>query len=258
MIRTLVHGGGRMAQGVIAQLLDNPDCVLTGVISRSNPFGPEDHGRSPCNWFTSLEDFKATADLVIDFTLPGGTGKAAEWCEQNNVALVSGTTGLSEADFAALKKAALKVPVLWAPNLSYGVALLTKLVHETADTLGVRAHIKISETHHKNKIDAPSGTALALAAAVMEGRSRPLEDLLNTEQAEGVATSEDGDLTFSSVREGEVIGEHTVGFELPGEVIELTHKAQDRGVFAAGALKAGIWLKNKAPGYYNTSDWLNL
>ncbi len=198
------------------------------------------------------------ADLLIDFTLPGGTGVAAQWCAANKVALLSGTTGLTDEDIEALKKAALEVPVLWAPNLSHGVALITALVRQAASALGVRANISISDIHHQHKLDAPSGTAMALAGAVMEGRSERLQELLSPERIAGMSGAEEGELAFSSVREGEVVGEHTVSFTLPDEVIEITHKALDRDVFAKGALKAGEWLVKQAPGYYSTGDWLGI
>ena len=222
-----------MARRVLAQLPEFENYELVGLVSRS-----QQDDLSETDWFPSLDDIKTSADLLIDFTLPGGTRLAAQWCESNVVALLSGTTGLSEEDIEALKTAALKVPVLWAPNLSHGVALVTSLVAQAATALGVDASIHISETHHKHKLDAPSGTALALAAAAMEGRSEAP--------------------AFTSLREGEVIGEHTVSFALADEVIEITHKALDRDVFAKGALKAGEWLVKQKPGYYSTSDWLGL
>ena len=135
---------------------------------------------------------------------------------------------------------------------------MSSLVRQTAAALGVAANITINDIHHKHKIDAPSGTALALAAAVMEGRSERLEDLLEPQRLESMLSGEEGELAFTSVREGEVIGEHTVSFALPDEVIEITHKALDRAVFAKGALKAGEWLVGQKPGYYSTSDWLGL
>ena len=174
------------------------------------------------------------------------------------MALLSGTTGLADEDSRALKSAAQKVPVLWAPNLSYGVALMVALVQRAADVLGASANITITDKHHQHKVDAPSGTALALAAAVMEGRSERLEDLLDPKQLEGLPDGDHGELVFSSIREGEAVGEHTVHFELPDEVIEIGHKALKRDVFAKGALKAGEWLVRQKPGFYSTSDWLGL
>ncbi len=241
MTRALVHGAGRMARRVLAHMPEFDNYELAGIVSRTQP---ED--LPTIDWFASLEDFKQSADLLIDFTLSGGTRTAADWCAGNGVALLSGTTGLVDEDIKALKTAAQTVPVLWAPNLSFGVALMTSLVRQAAGVLGASASITINDIHHKHKVDAPSGTALALAAAVMEVRS------------ERLAIGDEGEQTFSSVREGEVIGEHTVSFALADEVIEITHKALERDVFAKGALKAGEWLIRQEPGYYSTGDWLGL
>jgi len=244
MTRVLLHGAGRMAQRVLAGLPGFENFELIGLVSRTKP--DDDTGT---DWFESLEDVNVSADLLIDFTLPGGTRNAAQWCSVRNVALLSGTTGLTEDDIKALENASVKVPVLWAPNLSQGVALMTSLVRQAANALGTRAKISISDIHHKHKKDAPSGTALALAAAAMKGRS---------EQLAGSAVTDDGEPAFSSVREGEVVGEHTVSFAMPDEVIEITHRALDRDVFAKGALKAGEWLVQQAPGFYSTGDWMGL
>jgi 4-hydroxy-tetrahydrodipicolinate reductase len=239
MTRTLVHGAGRMARRVLHHLPDFRRLELIGLISRTRP---ED--KPGIAWYPSLLELNTAADLLIDFTLPGGTRIAADWCGANNVALLSGTTGLTHEDVEALRNASLKVPVLWAPNLSHGMALMQALVRQVANALEPSAKISINDIHHIHKLDAPSGTALALADAVMEGRiGTPCE------QSEPV---------FSSVREGDVVGEHTVRFALPDEVIEITHKALDRDVFARGALRAAQWLVQQAPGYYSTGDWLGL
>lgn len=253
MTRTLVHGAGRMAGSVLAQLPGFENLELVGLVSRTRP--DENPG---IDWFASLEELESDVDLLIDFTLPGGTRAAARWCAVNNVALLSGTTGLNDEDMQALKNTALKVPVLWAPNLSHGVALVTVLVRQAAGALGVSADISINDVHHRHKLDAPSGTALALASAVKEGRSRGSQSRTDGEASTGLSSSDKGDVAFSSVREGEIVGEHTISFAMPDELIEITHKALDRDVFAKGALKAGEWLVRQKPGYYSTSDWLGL
>lgn len=239
MTRVLVHGAGRMAGRILAKLPEFANYELAGVVSRTPPIGD-----GAVDWFPTLEDIEKPADLLVDFTLPGGTRVAAQWCASNGTALLSGTTGLSGGDINALQDAALRVPVLWAPNLSQGVALMKSLVRQTAGSLEEHAKITITDIHHTHKVDAPSGTALALSSAVMEGRSR-----YPTAEAEPV---------ISSVREGEVIGEHTVSFVLPDEEIEITHRATSRDVFARGALVAGEWLVVQEAGYYSTNDWLGL
>ena len=241
MTRTLIHGAGRMARRVLTLLPDFEGFELVGMVSRARP--DEEPG---VDWFGSLNDVSTAVDLLIDFTLPGGTRVAASWCAANKVALLSGTTGLADTDFSALKNAALEVPVLWAPNLSRGVALITALVRQASAALGTDTEVSINDFHHRHKLDAPSGTALALGVAVKKGQ---------TENPPGIEPDEP---TYSSVREGEVIGEHTVSFATPGELIEISHKALERDVFARGALTAGDWLVKQAPGYYSSSDWLGL
>jgi 4-hydroxy-tetrahydrodipicolinate reductase len=248
--RTLVHGAGRMARRILALMPEFSDYDLIGVVSRVPP-----ESDNVSDWFASLEDVKKPADLLIDFTLPGGTRAAAQWCASNGTALLSGTTGLSDDDTRALQDAALHVPVLWAPNLSQGVALMMALVRQTADVMGLQAEVAITDIHHIHKIDAPSGTAVALSSAVMEGRAKHLETSAGQRELSSVNES---DPVISSVREGEVIGEHTVSFVLPEEAIDITHKATSRDVFARGALKAGEWLVNQEPGYYSINDWLGL
>jgi len=257
VIRTIVFGAGRMAHEVVALISASADFELVAIVCRTRP---EDDATRPWDKAlerADLEQFDAAADLLIDFTLPGGTALAAAWCECHGVAFLSGTTGLADEDFVALKRAALVVPVLWAPNMSYGVALMNSLVRHAAEALGVKANITISDLHHENKRDAPSGTALALGASVMEGRQQRLEDLLDPQALQDMEKQNGGELTFSSVREGHAIGEHTVSFGLRDEVIEITHKALSRDVFASGALSAGRWLVTRAPGYYSSSDWLD-
>ncbi len=235
MIRVVLHGAGRMAHRVIQQVKCSPKYELVGLVSRT-----ESDSATGLDYFATLEDFTGAADLLLDFTLPGGPGVAAQWCGQNGVALLSGTTGLSDEDRKALANAALQVPVLWASNMSRGIALMSSLVAQAAAEMGANATIKITDTHHQHKIDAPSGTALTLGTAVQAG----LE--------EGRANEP----VYASMREGEIIGEHAVTFEVAGEILELTHYALDRDIFARGALRAAAWLVKQKPGYYTTSDWL--
>jgi len=231
--RILIHGAGKMARCILAQISEFPGCDIIGLVSRTQP---ED---LDARWLGPLQNFEGSADVLIDFTLPGGTCLAAQWCGRNNVALLTGTTGLSDGDIKVLRKAALNVPVLWAPNLSFGIALMSSLLRQSATALGNPVEISINDRHHQHKVDAPSGTALALAEVIRSAGT-------------GVEP------VFTNQREGEVIGEHTVSFVMPDEEITISHKALRREVFANGALRAGEWLVGQAPGFYSTSDWLGL
>lgn len=249
MTRILLHGAGRMALRVLANQPGFKKTELVGLVSRTRPADI-----LPDQWWSSLEQVQQPVDLLIDFTLPGGTANAAQWCATNSVAMLSGTTGLSETDLKALKSAANTAPVLWAANLSQGVALTAALLRQTAAVLGDQADVSIHDIHHIHKLDAPSGTALALGEAVQQGR---LKSRSGSDQSVELAHT-DEEISYSSVREGEVIGDHSVRFELGDEVLEIRHKALHRDVFAKGALKAGEWLVKQEPGLYSTSDWLGL
>jgi 4-hydroxy-tetrahydrodipicolinate reductase len=232
--RVLVHGGGKMGQGLVAVLQGSSDIELAGVVCEPRPQDlPEP------SWYPAFPETGAGIDLVIDFTLTGGPAAAAAWCEKQGVALLSGTTALSDADREGLENAAGVVPVLWAPNLSFGIAMMNKLLRQAVSALGGEANIHITETHHVHKLDAPSGTALALAETARQARPEDATEI-----------------TFKSLREGEVVGEHTVRLAFGDEVLEIRHQALDRDIFVHGALKAGAWLVQQPPGYYTAEDWL--
>lgn len=234
MIRVIVNGGGRMAES-FCKMAAAGALEVIGVVS------PHQHPE----WLkglahaTRLDDVAAPADLVVDFSLPEGTLMAAEWCGRSGVPLLSGVTGLDDSARAALDRAARDVAVLWAPNLSLGVNLLESLCRTLAAALGGEAAVEIHEVHHQWKKDAPSGTALHLGRAIQ------------AERPAGAAP-----VQYRSDREGEVIGTHRVRFERAGEVMELSHEALDRAVFARGAVDAARWLCRQAPGRYRVSDWL--
>ena len=190
-------------------------------------------------WHRSLSDLTAQPDLLIDFTLPGGTRTAAAWSAAKRVPLLSGVTGLTDEILSDLRVTASLVPVLWSPNLSLGVNLLADLAERASAVLDAQVPVLIKDVHHQWKKDAPSGTALMLGA--------------------GIAGRRDGDherIEYESVREGEVIGEHTVTFKMGGEEFDLVHRAHDRSIYAQGALNAGAWLAGQAPGLYSAADWL--
>ena len=169
---------------------------------------------------------------------------------------MSGTTGLSAADFAVLEEAAARIPLLHAPNMSVGIQLLLRLVEETARALGPGFDVEITEVHHRHKKDAPSGTALRLAETVAGALGRDLakDGRYGREGQVGARTAEE--IGVLALRGGDVVGEHTVHFFGEGERIELTHRASNRGAFATGALRAARWIVGKAPGVYVMQDVL--
>ena len=248
-MRLLIHGGGRMARqvaGVIADL----GYSLLGVVSRSRPDWTEDLA-----YFETFEALPELPDAVIDFTLSGGTGTAADWCRARLVALVSGTTALTEQDRQALRGASELVPVLWAPNLARGPNLLMRSVRDTARAMGDDAAVEILDIHHTGKKDAPSGTALLLAQSIASAWQVRLDDVLDLEADSG-SQPDAGRIRCISRREGDVIGLHRVTFFGPDDTMVLSHDASDRTIYARGSVDAAQWLTQQPAGLYTGADWL--
>lgn len=189
-----------------------------------------------------------SGDLVIDFTTPEATRKHIWLAAKHHKPIVIGTTGLTETDMKEMRDAAKECPLLFSANMSIGVNLLAALVEQASKRLGNDFDIEICETHHHNKMDAPSGTALMLGKAT----GRPAAPL------DRKGMRESGIVGYAVQRGGDVIGEHTVSFFGPGERIELGHRAHDRSLFAKGALRAATWLKDKPHGFYTMRDVLGL
>ncbi len=198
------------------------------------------------------------ADAVIDFTRPENTVGLAGLAALNRKILISGTTGLSTAEKEALIRAGESTRVIWSANMSVGVNLLMALVEQTAAKLGPETDIEIVEMHHRQKVDAPSGTALALGEAAAHGRGVDLHDVWVKSRDGHTGAREAGSIGFATLRGGDVIGDHSVVFAGPGERIELSHKASNRDIFARGALVAAEWAANKPNGFYTMRDVVGL
>jgi 4-hydroxy-tetrahydrodipicolinate reductase len=198
------------------------------------------------------------AQVAIDFTSPEATSANMAACVAAKCPLVLGTTGHDETARELIAQAARQIPVVMAPNMSLGVNLLLKLVELTARTLDEAYDIEVFEAHHRNKKDAPSGTALALGAAAAAARRVVLEEAAEHARHGLAATRRKGAIGFSVFRGGDVVGDHTVTFAGSGERIELTHRASDRLAFARGAVKAAQWVVRREPGLYSMQDVLGL
>jgi 4-hydroxy-tetrahydrodipicolinate reductase len=197
----------------------------------------------------------AGLDIVIDFSAGTAVGATADACATAGVALLVGTTGLDERAQRHLDAAAAKVPVLVSANTSLALNVLLELVHQAARALPVGYDIEIFEAHHRHKVDAPSGTALALGEAAATGRGERLVRPVNlTGKAPGARAS--GGIGFSVVRGGDVVGEHDVRFLGEGEQLRLSHVATDRAIFARGALAAALWLVKRPAGRYKMADFI--
>lgn len=200
----------------------------------------------------------AASDAIIDFTAPAATVEMATLAAKAGIVHVIGTTGLDESDEAAIEAAARHATVIKAGNMSLGVNLLTAVTRRIAEALDADFDIEIVEMHHRQKVDAPSGTALMLGKAAAEGRGIELTSASVRTRDGHTGPRRRGDIGFATLRGGSVIGDHTVVFAGDGERIEITHRAGDRSIFARGAVKAAVWGRDKGPGLFNMSDVLGL
>ncbi|WP_245999381.1 4-hydroxy-tetrahydrodipicolinate reductase [Eilatimonas milleporae] len=200
----------------------------------------------------------AGSDVVIDFTPPGHTARHAGLAAAHGTACVVGTTGLAAADHAAMDAAAMDVALVQAGNFSLGVNLLTAFTRRAAAILDDGWDIEILEMHHRHKVDAPSGTATLLGEAAAHGRGVALDDVARRSRDGVIGERPAGEIGFATLRGGSVIGEHEVIFAAGSERLVLAHRAEDRGLFARGALTAARWAATAAPGRYDMLDVLGL
>lgn len=269
MIKIGIAGStGRVGRLLVQELLsgDWEDLSFSGGLARN----PESQQLADLYLTDDIAALFENSDVVIDFTRPEATISYAKMAAEKKKTLVIGTTGLSERDEQVLAKAAEEASIVYSANMSVGVTLLTELVRKAAATLDPSWDIEIFEAHHREKEDAPSGTALALGHAASQGRSRHPEAsthdaLYNQTSREGSAFAFDrkgkrvsGEIGFAVSRGGDVVGDHAVTFYGMGERLELSHRATNRALFARGALKAAIWAHGKPPGLYSMRDVLGL
>ncbi|HVF34376.1 MAG TPA: 4-hydroxy-tetrahydrodipicolinate reductase [Candidatus Saccharimonadia bacterium] len=195
-------------------------------------------------------------DAIVDFAGARGFDDAISLALASRLAFVSGSTGLDDAQLAALTRASASIPVLWSANFSLGIAVLKRLVADAATLLGPEFDAEIFEAHHRQKVDAPSGTAIALGQEIAKARAQRFESVARLGRSGHTGPRAEGELGFAVQRCGDVIGEHTATFAGRGERIELTHRATHRSVFAHGALRAAAWLAQRRSGRYELADLL--
>lgn len=257
--------GGRMGRMIAIQLLDTKGVCLSGGTLRPGSAGiggslSDLLGRVDAAGFADADPgpLFARSDSVIDFTLPEALPAHLGAARETGTPFVVGITGLSKAQEAELEAASVDIPIVFAPNMSPGVTLLTDLVEKVARVLGEDYDIEIVEMHHRNKIDAPSGTAVALGKAAALGRGVDFDShaVLSREGHTGVR--ERGAIGFATLRGGDVVGEHNVIFAGPSERFEIGHRAASRALFANGAVLAAKWVVGRPPGLYSMRDVLGL
>jgi 4-hydroxy-tetrahydrodipicolinate reductase len=265
-MRLIVAGaGGRMGRALTRAITESPGATLVGALEApTSKLIGEDAGvlaGLPANGVklsADLWELSANADGILDFTSPAATLANVAIAAQRGLVHVIGTTGLSASDDAVIKSVTKQAVVVKSGNMSLGVNLLAALVKQVAKSLDDNFDIEIVEMHHKAKVDAPSGTALLLGEAAAAGRGIDLNEHSARGRDGVTGARRAGDIGFASLRGGTVTGDHTVIFAGPYERIELTHKAEDRMIFANGALKAALWARGRSPGLYSMADVLGL
>lgn len=266
MLKIAIAGStGRMGLALIHALAAHPTLELTAVGIRAGGAAlARSHFESAGVAFASELITEQTAqlferaDAVIDYTAPENTVGLAALAAMHKKILVSGTTGLSSAQKEALIRAGESTRIVWSANMSVGVNLLMALVEQAAAKLGTETDIEIVEMHHRQKVDAPSGTALALGEAAAHGREVSLADVAVRSRDGITGARKEGSIGFATLRGGDVIGDHNVIFASQGERLELSHKASSRDIFAKGALVAVEWAANKPNGFYTMRDVVKL
>ncbi|GGC92882.1 4-hydroxy-tetrahydrodipicolinate reductase [Chelatococcus reniformis] len=261
----VVGAAGRMGRMLVATIADTAGVVLAGATERpGSPALGQDAGTLAglgAAGVAVTDDAAAAlagADAVVDFSSPAASVALAALAAERGVAHVVGTTGLGEADLAALAEAARRIAVVRSGNMSLGVNLLAGLVRQAAAALGDDFDIEILEMHHRHKVDAPSGTALLLGEAAAAGRGVDLAQRSVRVRDGHTGARGAGDIGFAALRGGSVVGDHSVVLAGAGERLELAHRAEDRGIFARGAVRAALWTRGRPPGLYSMADVLGL
>ena len=255
MIKVGVFGAsGRVGKLLLDNLKETSDMSLSSVYVRNSL----DFTIDPSVLVTSdMKSFLNACDVVVDFSLPDACEALLEAALSTPKPLVIGTTGLSSHQLNLLKDASQKMPVLYATNMSLGVALLNKLVEQASAALD-GFDIEIVEMHHKHKKDAPSGTALTLGEHAARGRGLDLDKVRVSGRDGNIGERTEDEISVMALRGGDIVGRHTVRFYNDGEFIELNHTATSRSTFSKGALRAAHWLFDKETGLYTISDCLEL
>jgi len=238
----VVGASGRMGQTIIEAISQNDKVSLGATLDKGDDLS------------AALDQF----DVLIDFTRPEATLEYLAICQNSGKAMVIGTTGFSDDQLQEINNAAKNMAIVFAPNMSIGVNLSLKLLDMAARVIGEDADIEIVETHHRHKVDAPSGTALKMGEVVANALGRDLSKCA-VYGREGIEEPRDPQtIGFSTIRGGDVVGEHTVSFFMEGERVEITHKASSRLTFANGAVRAASWLEGQSAGLYSMQDVLDL
>jgi 4-hydroxy-tetrahydrodipicolinate reductase len=260
----IAGAAGRMGHALIEACLATQGLTLTAALEAAgNPAIGRDAGELAGQGACGVQvadslDRCAVFDVLVDFTRPEPTLAHLAWCRTHARRMVIGTTGFDAAGKAAIESAARDIGIVFAPNMSVGVNLCLSLLETAAHVLGEEADIEIIEAHHRHKVDAPSGTALAMGETMARALGRSLKDCAVYGREGHTGAREHATIGFATVRGGDIVGDHTALFALDGERVEITHKASSRLTFARGALRAAGWLIQKEHGLYDMRAVLGL
>lgn len=266
VVRVAIAGaGGRMGRQLIQAVQEMDGVVLGAALERvGSSFVGHDAGElAGCGHIDikvndSLEKVTNDFDILIDFTRPEGTLNHLAYCCKHNKGMIIGTTGFDDKEKTVISDAAKNIPIVFAANFSVGVTLLLTLLEQTAKVMGDYTDIEIIEGHHRYKVDAPSGTALAMGETIAKTLGRDLKTCAIYGREGYTGERDRQTIGFSTIRAGDLVGEHTAMFADIGERIEITHKASSRMTFAKGAVRAAIWLFQYKSGLYDMRDVLSL
>jgi len=257
----ITGAAGRMGQRLVALAKQAGDFEIVGAVERpDHDAQARDAGEVAGIGKLGVPvtfDLKPTPQVLVDFTTPGSMRHWLKTCRDRGIGMVIGTTGLQASDHATIDQAAADIAVLQAPNMSLGVNLLFKVAAEVAKRLGDDYDVEIVEGHHRFKKDAPSGTAVGLADAILKATGKTRDALVHGREGDDV-TRKRGEVGMHSLRIGDEVGRHTAYFAALGERLELTHVATNRDTFVHGALRAAKWLAGRKPGRYSIADVLGL
>jgi 4-hydroxy-tetrahydrodipicolinate reductase len=265
MLLAIMGAAGRMGRELIRTIQETEGCELAGAVERpGSPAIDKDAGELAGVGHLGIPIVSEALPLftriegVLDFTTPEVSLETAALAAQARIVHVIGTTGFTAADDARIEAAARHATLVKSGNMSLGVNLLAALVEQAARALNESFDIEILEMHHKHKVDAPSGTALLLGEAAASGREIALKENSVRTRDGHTGEREAGTIGFATLRGGSVVGEHSVIFAGPGERLELSHRAQDRQIFARGAIAAALWGKGQGPGLFSMRDVLGI
>jgi 4-hydroxy-tetrahydrodipicolinate reductase len=257
--------GGRMGRMLLAEIAAAEGCTLAGGTGKpgSAIIGADlgelaGIGRLGLAVDTAPEKLIAESDVVIEFSAPAATASHVALAAEQGTPMVIGTTGLSAGEAETVRAAAQRIPVVWAANTSLGINLLLGLVEQVAARLGPEWDIEIMEMHHRGKVDAPSGTGLALGRVAAAARGTTLDAVAQRGRDGITGARRSGDIGFAALRGGDAVGDHHVIFAGAGERLELTHRATNRAIYATGAVRAARWVVGRPAGLYGMKEVLGL